>query len=109
MIYNDPAALGELPDEELDAIMDEVDALMDELERTGEYLGGQALADSSAARTVRVRDGVTAVTEGPYAQAAEELAGYLLLDCASEERALEIAAAWPDARHWAMEVRPLAT
>jgi hypothetical protein len=58
-------------------------------------------------RTVRVRDGATAVTDGPFIEAKEHFAGYLMVDCESEERAVEIAARWPDARYWAMEVRPV--
>jgi hypothetical protein len=55
--------------------MGEVDALMAELTESGEWVGGEALADSSRTRTVRVRNGVPAVTDGPYAEAKEQLAG----------------------------------
>ncbi|WP_344832260.1 YciI family protein [Actinocorallia longicatena] len=107
MIYNNAAALDELPDAELETIMDEVDALMEELQASGELVGGQALADAATARTVRVRGGVPAVTDGPFAESKEQLAGYLIVDCETEERAVEIATRWPDARYWAMEVRPI--
>jgi hypothetical protein len=56
---------------------------------------------------VRVRGAVPAVTDGPFAEAKEQLAGYLMVDCESPERAVEIAARWPDAKRWAMEVRPV--
>jgi hypothetical protein len=59
------------------------------------------------ARTVRVRDGVPAVTDGPFAEAKEQMVGYCIVDCETQERAVEIAARWPDARLWGMEVRPL--
>ena len=45
--------------------------------------------------------------EGPFAEAKEQLAGYIMVECESPERAVEIAARWPDARYFAMEVRPL--
>jgi hypothetical protein len=56
---------------------------------------------------VKVRDGVPAVTDGPYLEAKEHLVGFCLFECESVERATEIATRWPDARHWAVEVRPL--
>ena len=59
----------------------------------------------SQTKTVRVRDGVVAATDGPFAEAKEQFAGYSSSTCESEERALEIAARWPDARYCAMEVR----
>jgi len=107
LIYNNPATFDSLSEEERDGLMGEVDALMTELTESGEWVGGEALADSSQTRTVRVRGGVPAVTDGPYAEAKEQLAGYCMVDCESPERAVEIAARWPDARFWAMEVRPV--
>jgi hypothetical protein len=80
---------------------------MAELTESGELVGGEALAPVEQARTVRVRDGVPAVTDGPFAEAKEQFAGYLTVDCESVERAVEIAARWPDAKWWAMEVRPV--
>ena len=48
-----------------------------------------------------------AVTDGPYLEAKEHLAGYCLFECESEQRALEIATRWPDARYWGVELRRL--
>jgi hypothetical protein len=61
------------------------------------------------ARSTRVRDGVVTVTvtDGPFLEAKEALAGYCTIDVATPERAEEIAARWPDAQHWGMEVRAL--
>ena len=70
-------------------------------------MGGEALADSSLARTARVRFGVPAITDGPYAEAKEQMVGYCLVDCESIDRATEIAVRWPDARLWGVEVRPI--
>jgi hypothetical protein len=47
------------------------------------------------------------VTDGPYLEAKEHLVGFSLFECESVERATEIATRWPDARYWAVEVRPL--
>jgi hypothetical protein len=107
LIYNNPATLQAMSEDERSATFGEVDALMKELTESGELLGGEALADASNAKTVRVREGVPAVTDGPFVEAKEQLAGYLMVECETPERATEIAARWPDARRWAMEVRPL--
>ena len=88
-------------------MMIEAGAIVGELTESGEWIGGEGLADSSRTRTVQVRDGVPAVTDGPYLEAKEHLAGYCLFECNSPERAVEIATRWPDARYWAVELRPL--
>jgi hypothetical protein len=84
----------------------EIDALVEELTQSGELVGGEALADPSNTKTVRARDGVPAITDGPLAEAKEHFGGYLIVDCESVERATEIATRWPNARFAAMEVRP---
>jgi hypothetical protein len=107
LIYQNPAAWRDLPEPDRQAMMSAAGAIMEELTGTGEWVGGEALADPSTARSVRVRDGVPAVTDGPFAEAKEQMVGYCIVDCETEERAVEIAARWPDARLWGMEVRPL--
>ena len=83
--------------------------LNDDLTASGELVAARGLVDGSQAKTVRVRDGVPAVTDGPFVEAKEHLAGYCLFECETPERAIEIAVRWPDARHWAVELRPLMT
>ena len=107
LIYNNPATYEAMPEQERNAIFADVDRIMDELTRSGEFVGGQGLADPSQSKTVRVRDGVPAVTDGPYVEAKEQMGGYLIVDCETPERAVEIAARWPDAKYFAMEVRPI--
>jgi hypothetical protein len=107
LIYNNPATYEAWTDEERNALFGEVDGLMTELTASGELLGGEALMDAALAKTVRIRDGVVAVTDGPFVEAKEQFAGYLAVDCVSIDRAVEIAARWPDAKHFAMEVRPM--
>ncbi|MEO3762669.1 YciI family protein [Streptomyces sp. B8F3] len=74
---------------------------------SGEWLAGDPLAGPPSGRAVRVRDGQTLVTDGPYLELKEHMAGYWLIDCESMDRAVEIAARFPDARHWGVEVRPV--
>jgi hypothetical protein len=107
LIYNNPATYEAMPEDERNALFADVDRIMDELKNSGEFVGGQGLADPSQSKTVRVRDGVPAVTDGPYVEAKEQMGGYLIVDCDTVERAVEIAASWPDAKYFAMEVRPI--
>jgi hypothetical protein len=85
----------------------EIEALMAELTASGELVGGEALANPAQTRSIRPRDGVPFVTDGPLAEAKEHFGGYLILDCESPERATEVASRWPNARFAAMEVRPI--
>jgi hypothetical protein len=108
LIYNRPGFAQELSERERTALFGEVDEIMKELTESGELVGGQALADPSTARTIRLRDGQPDVTDGPFVESKEQFAGYLTVDCESAERAAEIAARWPDVRFGgAMEVRAI--
>jgi hypothetical protein len=107
LIYDNPETREAFFGEGGDELMGEMVALMKELTESGELVGTDALADPYNTKTVRVRDGVPAITDGPFAEAKEHLGGYLVVDCESPERAIEIAARWPNARFCAMEVRPI--
>jgi len=88
-------------------LMAEMEALMAELTASGELVAGEALADPSTTVTVRPVDGLATATDGPYAEAKEHLGGYLMVDCETRERAVEIARRWPSARFTPVEVRAL--
>jgi hypothetical protein len=94
-------------EKERDKVFAEVGTLMAELTESGEWVGGHALGSPDQARGVKVRGGVPVVTDGPFAEAKEYIAGYCVVECASLERATEIAARWPDARIAGMEVWPM--
>ena len=106
LIYNNPATLEALSEEERNEVFGDVGALMNELTDSGELVGGEALAHPSTAKTVRRHEGAVAATDGPFAEAKEQFAGYVMVDCESEERALEIALRWPDPKYGgALELR----
>lgn len=109
LIYQHPGFWETLPEDERKAILSEVDEIVAELTESGELLGGEGLADPSHAKSVRVREGAPAVTDGPFIEAKEQLAGYCLFQTETPERAIEIAARWPDARYVGVELRPLMT
>ncbi|BCJ41140.1 hypothetical protein GCM10010168_45620 [Actinoplanes ianthinogenes] len=67
---------------------------------------GSRVQPVSAARTVRVRDGAVLVEEGPFAATTPQIAGFDVLECATPEEAVEVAAAHPVAPHGVLELRP---
>ncbi|OXM43972.1 YciI family protein [Amycolatopsis alba] len=107
MITMNPAAWDALPEEERNEVVARIDPFMKKLTESGELLGTQALGEPKESTVVRVRDGVPVVTDGPFAESKEYLAGFYLVECDSKERAIEIAGQVPDAHINAMEVRPV--
>src|SRR5712692_6032101 len=71
--------------------------------------GGNALRPTSAATTVRVRDGKRLTTDGPFAETKEQLGGYYLVEAKDLDEAIHIAGKIPAARYGSVEVRPIMT
>ena len=88
------------------ARMAPVDAWIAELDGRGARPFGSRLAQPGAARTVRVLDGRPIVTDGPFAETKEQIAGFDILDCADLDEAIEVASRHPMARAGLLEVRP---
>jgi hypothetical protein len=95
------------PPEVQQAEMDGYNAFTDHIKEKGAYGGGEALDPTSTATTVRVRDGKTLTTDGPYAETKEALGGFYLVEAADLDEAIAYAAMIPGARHGAIEVRPI--
>jgi hypothetical protein len=93
-----PAVLDALTEDERNAIGAGHGAFMDTITKSGELIITQALADPSQTAVVRVRDGQTVVTDGPYLEAKEYVGGFYLVDCENKERAIELAAMIPDTK-----------
>jgi hypothetical protein len=81
--------------------------LNEDLAASGELIVAEGLADPSLAKRVSVREGRTMITDGPFAEVKEHLAGFYLVECESVERAIELAARVPDAAWGQVEVRPV--
>jgi hypothetical protein len=105
LIYQNTEAWNGLSQKEKEVLMHAAGDIVEELSATGEWVGGEGLADASQARSTRVRDGVVTLTDGPFLEAKEALAGYCIVDVATPERSEEVAARWPDAQYWGMEIR----
>ena len=107
LIYGNEEAFSSVGAETFAEIVRETNALNLELFESGELGGAYGVADQVNAKMVRATAGTPVVTDGPYAEAKEYLGSFTILDCDSLERALEIAARYPSARYWGVEVRPL--
>jgi hypothetical protein len=100
LVYLDEKRLDELPDEECVAY--------DEHIRTsGHCIASEALQSVQTATTVRVRNGRTTVTDGPFAETKEQLAGFYLIDARDLNEAIQVASRIPPARVGSVEVRPV--
>ncbi len=109
MIYGRPRAggRGAPPTTSASADLRPLPAFADDAREAGVLVDGAELAADDDATTVRVRDGETLVTDGPFAESKEALGGYFLLECGSFDEALDWAARIPGAEHGAVEVRPV--
>jgi hypothetical protein len=96
----DPAAETYVPEE------DNIDEWVGEMDRRRVRILGNRLQGVDAATTVRRRSGKVLVTDGPFAETKEWIAGFDILDCANLDEAIEIAATHPMARFGRIEIRP---
>jgi hypothetical protein len=97
-MHVNPDVMAALTEDEWKEIGEGHGAFMDAIQKSGELITTQALADPSQSVVVRVRGGQPVVTDGPYLEAKEHLGGFYLIDCDSMERAVELAALIPDAK-----------
>jgi hypothetical protein len=100
--------MGGTPAAEVDdrALMDEGEAWRQDVAARGLQILGNALQDPGTARTVSVRDGETLISDGPFTETKEFIAGIDVVSCTSRRQAVGLAAAHPIARYHAIEVRP---
>lgn len=104
LIYNNSA---QIADADPDALVQGHQTLYRELVDTGRLVSSAALAVDSETTTVRVSEGVSSVTDGPFLEAKEYLAGFYLVECESRQEAYEIATRIPCGAAGAVEIRPI--
>lgn len=107
LIYSDENREANMSKEESDAWMGEYWAYTEAMREAGVSKGGEALLPTSTATTVRVKDGKTVTTHGPFAETKEQLGGFYILDCENLDQAIEWAAKCPGARVGSIELRPV--
>ncbi|AXK71304.1 YciI family protein [Lysobacter sp. TY2-98] len=107
LVYIDDERLAALPQDEFDRHMHHCFVNADELRTEGRLLQSQQLELPSTARAVRHRDGATRISDGPFAETKEYLAGFNLIEAADLDEAVRIAESMPWTRYGAIEVRPV--
>jgi hypothetical protein len=107
LIYSDATAWASMTPEAGEQLMGEYFAFTQRIAESGELLAGDPLQGIDTATSVRVRDGKTSSTDGPFAETKEVLGGYYIVEVPDLDRATELAAQIPDARVGTVEIRPI--
>ena len=108
LVYHDEdAKVAERPKAELEAIQNDVRAFIGELRQAGRHIVASPLQPPDTAATLRVSKGALLISDGPFVETKEQLAGFYLFEARDLNDALRIAAKTPSARFGSIEVRPL--
>ncbi len=107
LIYNDERGWDDMSEDEQAAQLPRWNAYTESLQSAGILRGGDALQPTASATTVRVRDGETQLTDGPFAETREQLGGYYMVECDTLDQAIEAASRIPSVDRGSVEVRPV--
>jgi len=107
LIYDAESTMAGLSEAEMNALMGDYFAFTDDIKKSGHYIAGEALQPVGTATTVRVRNGKTTTTDGPFAETKEQLGGYYQIEAKDLNEAIQIAARIPSSRYGSIEVRPI--
>lgn len=107
LIYDDETIWTRRSEAENGKVMAEYFAFTEAIRQSGNYVAGDPLQPTHTATTVRVRNGKTVPTDGPFAETKEQLGGYYIIEARDLNEAIAIAARIPSARDGSIEVRPI--
>ena len=107
LVYLEEKSFHAFPSQQRQALSDEAMAYCDKLQKAGQLLAASPLHPVETATTVRMREGKTSTTDGPFAETKEQLGGFLMIDVPDLNDAIRIAAHFPAARFGSIEVRPM--
>jgi hypothetical protein len=107
LIYADEQQYWALGEEERDALHAEYGAFTQSIHESGAMIGGGQLQPTRSATSVRIRNGETLVTDGPFAETKEQLGGYYVVEAKDVDEAIALAEQIPSVRSGTIEVRPL--
>ena len=107
LIYDDETIWTKMSEAESGKFLNAYFEFTENVKKSGKYVAGDALQPTSTATTVRVRDGKTVTTDGPFAETREQLGGYYLVEAENLDDAIAIAAKIPSATIGSIEVRPI--
>jgi hypothetical protein len=109
LIYDSEAAMKTSTAGDRESMMKAYREFTQGIQKSGHMKAGDALQPTSAATTVRIRNGKTLTTDGPFAETKEQLGGYYLIEAANLDDAIKIAGRIPSAHTGSIEVRPVMT
>ena len=107
LMYFEETVGSKNPQDVFDKGLAECGAFFETIQRSGHLLGRNVLKQTHTATTVRVREGKTFATDGPFAETKEQLGGYFLIEARDMNEAIQVAARFPGARYGSIEVRPI--
>ena len=107
MIYENEGQMRARSEEAQKQIMAEYFEYTKQIRESGQFVAGDALQPTATATSVRVRNGKTLTTDGPFAETKEQLGGYYLVEANDLDEAIQLAARIPSARDGTIEVRPI--
>jgi hypothetical protein len=107
LIYQNEKVWADMPEAEQGKAFAEYMEFSKDIAQKKQLLAGEALQPTSTATTVRVRDGKTLTTDGPFAETREQLGGFYLVEAKDLDEAIKMAARIPDVRSGSIEVRPV--
>ena len=107
LIYNNEAEYAARPQAEVAKTMADYGTFTQGIVQSGNFKGGERLRPVSTATTVRVRNGKTMSTDGPFAETREQLGGFYMIEAKNLDEATAIAAKCPGSHHGSIEVRPI--
>ncbi|QIM49785.1 YciI family protein [Pusillimonas sp. DMV24BSW_D] len=107
LVYYNEKSMQEKSQEEWDALNRECMACVADLTESGHFLDGAPLLSTETATTLRMRDGKPLITDGPFAETKEQLAGFYMLEARDMNEAIRLAEKIPPARYGSVEIRPV--
>jgi hypothetical protein len=107
LIYVSEAVTGAMSQEAYQEYFQGYAQFEGEVQQRGIKTGGQPLQPISSSTTVRIRDEQTMITDGPFAETKEQLAGFYVLECKDLDEAIALASKMPDAKYGSIEIRPV--
>jgi len=107
LIYENEASFAGVSEAEQGKIFEEYMQYTNDIKKKGHYIGGEALQPVSTATTVKMKNGKTLTTDGPFAETREQLGGFYLVEAKDLDEAIALAARIPASRTGSIEVRPI--
>ncbi len=107
LVYYNEKNIQQMSQQEWDALNRECMGCVEDLTNSGHFLDGAPLLSTESATTLRMRDGKPLITDGPFAETKEQLAGFYMLEARDMNEAIRLAEKIPPARYGCVEIRPV--